>query len=205
MVTPGLLRAARLAGGLARRAGVGGGTSLPGLIVERAAPEVISQLAARLGQGVVLVSGTNGTMNFNVFAKAAGYDTYFGRSEYNNDADFDGQWGIWDEPFLQKTVEKMRSQNKPFFSTIFTLSSHNPYRVPQKYTGKFPGGNNDIIPSIGYADYALRQFFYAAQKEEWFKNTLFVISPDHTAASEDNFYKHELGQFTIPILLYQTY
>ena len=147
--------------------------------------------------------GTNGTMNFNVFAKAAGYDTYFGRSEYNNDADFDGQWGIWDEPFLQKTVEKMRSQNKPFFSTIFTLSSHNPYRVPQKYTGKFPGGNNDIIPSIGYADYALRQFFYAAQKEEWFKNTLFVISPDHTAASEDNFYKHELGQFTIPILLYQ--
>ena len=46
-MTPGLLRAARLAGGLARRAGVGGGTSLPGLIIERAAPDLISQLAGR--------------------------------------------------------------------------------------------------------------------------------------------------------------
>lgn len=59
-MTPGLLRAARLAGGLARRAGVGGGTSLPGLIIERTAPDLISHLARRLGQGVVLVSGTNG-------------------------------------------------------------------------------------------------------------------------------------------------
>ncbi len=60
MVTPALLRIARAAGSLARSAGLGGGTSLPGLIIERAAPGLIPQLAARLGRGVVLVSGTNG-------------------------------------------------------------------------------------------------------------------------------------------------
>ncbi|MEI6019704.1 MAG: sulfatase-like hydrolase/transferase [Bacteroidota bacterium] len=148
--------------------------------------------------------GTNGTMNFNVFAKAAGYDRYFGRSEYNNDADYDGQWGIWDEPFLQRCIQEINAQKKPFFSTIFTLSSHNPYKVPEKYRDKFPKGIYEINEAIGYADYSLRKFFASAQKETWFKNTLFVISPDHTASSEDNFYKHQFGQFTIPILFYQS-
>ena len=147
--------------------------------------------------------GTNGTMNFNVFAKAAGYDKYFGRAEYNNDADYDGQWGIWDEPFLQRVIQEINGQKKPFFSTIFTLSSHNPYRVPEKYKNKFPKGPYEINEAIGYTDYALRLFFQKAKKEPWFKNTLFVISPDHTASSEDNFYKHYFGQFTIPILFYK--
>ncbi len=147
--------------------------------------------------------GTNGTMNFNVFAKAAGYDRYFGRSEYNNDNDYDGQWGIWDEPFLQRCIEEINVQKKPFFSTIFTLSSHNPYKVPEKYNGKFPKGIYEINAAIGYTDYSLRKFFASAQKQDWYKNTLFVISPDHTASSEDNFYKHQFGQFTIPILFYQ--
>jgi len=147
--------------------------------------------------------GTNGTMNFNSFAKAAGYNNYFGRSEYNNDEDYDGQWGIWDEPFLQRVVEEMTKQKKPFFSTIFTLSSHNPYKVPQKYTHKFPKGNLDILESVGYADYSLKQFFKSAQKQDWFKNTLFVLCADHTALSEDNYYISRFGQFSIPIVFYQ--
>jgi len=35
--------------------------------------------------------GSNGTMSFNAFCKLAGFDAYHGRTEYNNDADFDGK------------------------------------------------------------------------------------------------------------------
>jgi hypothetical protein len=115
--------------------------------------------------------GTNGTLNFNSFAELAGYDKYYGRTEYNNDKDYDGQWGIWDEPFLQKSVQEISSLKQPFFTSIFTLSSHNPYKVPEKYRGKFPKGNYEITESIGYADYALKQFFKNASKQIWFKNT----------------------------------
>lgn len=147
--------------------------------------------------------GTNGTMNFNSYSQLAGYDYYFGRNEYNNDVDYDGQWGIWDEPFLKKTATEISTLKQPFFASIFTLSSHNPYLVPEKYKNKFPKGNYEIHQCVGYTDYALKQFFEEAKKQPWFKNTLFVITPDHTATSEDPFYSNIVGQHSIPILFYK--
>lgn len=148
--------------------------------------------------------GTNGTINLNSFAQLAGYDAYYGRTEYNNDIDYDGQWGIWDEPFLKKTAYHMSTLKEPFFTSIFTLSSHNPYKVPEKYKGKFPKGNYEITESIGYADYALKQFFNDARKQKWFNNTLFVITPDHTSISDDPFYSNLVGQYSIPIIIYKS-
>ncbi len=147
--------------------------------------------------------GTNGTMNFNAFAPLAGYDNYYGRSEYNNDEDYDGQWGIWDEPFLVKTSQNMSTLKEPFFTSIFTLSSHNPYKVPEKYHGKFSKGTLEIHESVGYADYALKQFFNEAKKQAWFNNTLFVITADHTAESADPFYSNLIGQYNFPMILYK--
>lgn len=146
--------------------------------------------------------GTNGTMNFNSFSTLAGYDSYFGRTEFNNDEEYDGQWGIWDEPFLIRTAQEITKMSPPFFTSIFTLSSHNPYKVPKKYKGKFPKGNLKILESIGYADYSLDQFFKEAEKQPWFNNTLFVITADHTAESKDPFYANLLGQYTVPIIFY---
>jgi UDP-N-acetylmuramyl tripeptide synthase len=52
--------AARAVGDLARRAGRGGGTSLPGKVLMRLEPQAIGQLAARLPRGSVVISATNG-------------------------------------------------------------------------------------------------------------------------------------------------
>jgi UDP-N-acetylmuramyl tripeptide synthase len=52
--------AARAVGGLARRAGRGGGTSLPGKLLVRLDPEAISSLAGRLPDGCAVISATNG-------------------------------------------------------------------------------------------------------------------------------------------------
>lgn len=154
-------------------------------------------------ESVFYHGGTNGTINLNSFAKLAGFDNYYGRTEYDNDADYDGQWGIWDEPFLKRVVTETSKLKQPFFTSIFTLSSHNPYKVPEKYNGKFPKGNYEITESIGYADYALKQFFMDASKQPWFENTLFVITADHTSVSDDQFYSNILGQYSIPIIFYK--
>lgn len=147
--------------------------------------------------------GTNGTMNFNSYAQLAGFDLYYGRTEYHNDDDFDGQWGIFDEPFLQQMVKEVNRFKQPFFVSVFTLSSHNPYVVPKQYEGKFDKGTLVIHPTIAYADYALKRFFAEAQKQAWFKNTLFVLSADHTGISEDPYYASNIGQHSIPIVFYQ--
>jgi phosphoglycerol transferase MdoB-like AlkP superfamily enzyme len=146
--------------------------------------------------------GNNGTMGFNRFANASGIEKYFGRNEYNNDLDYDGSWGIWDEPFLQYFINHLNSSEEPFFASVFTLSSHHPYKVPDKYKDKFREGDLPILQSIGYADYALGQFFKHASSSEWFKNTLFVIMADHAAQAIDKAFNSTTGMYAIPLAFF---
>ena len=77
--------------------------------------------------------GTNGTMGFSGFTASAGIERYFGKNEYPNSIeDEDGAWGIYDEPYLQYFAQQLNQKKEPFFSTLFTLSSHHPYHLPKK-------------------------------------------------------------------------
>lgn len=145
----------------------------------------------------------NGSQNFDQYSKVAGFDTYYGKDEYEGPEAFDGRWGIFDEEFFQFFKTTLTSFQQPFFSTLFTVSSHNPYIIPERYKGKFPKGNTKIYESIAYADFALKQFFETAKKEPWYNNTLFVITADHTSAepTSDQF-KTNVGKFRIPILFF---
>ncbi|MBL7934095.1 MAG: LTA synthase family protein [Bacteroidia bacterium] len=149
-----------------------------------------------------LHGGINGTMNFDSWANLAGYDAFYGRNEYPDQKDFDGFWGIWDEPYLQYCSGMLSSFKQPFHAAIFTLSSHHPYLVPDKYKNKFPKSELENSESIGYADYALRRFFDSAKKTNWYQNTLFVLVADHSSISVDPFYMGWGGQVSIPILFF---
>ncbi len=147
--------------------------------------------------------GTNGTMGFDNFAHLTGFDHYYGRTEYGNDAHFDGHWGIFDEPFLQRMAHELNKAPAPFFSLLFTLSSHHPYTIPEAYQNRFPKGTLPIHESIGYADYALKRFFETASRMPWFDNTIFVITADHAAASYYRDYQTQSGIFAVPLLFYE--
>lgn len=146
--------------------------------------------------------GINGTMNFTDWSALAGYSHYYGRNEYNNEKDFDGFWGISDEPFLQFSAKKITELKAPFHAAIFTLSSHHPYFVPEKYKNKFKTGPLENSASIAYADYALAKFFDTAKKMPWYNNTVFVLTADHTGISEDPFFTNEVGLSSIPIAFF---
>ena len=131
--------------------------------------------------------GRNGTMGFDGFARSAGFETYVGLNEYTGAAeDQDGHWGVRDRPFLRFFAEGLTDQQQPFFSTVFTLSSHHPYELPPAEMARFKGGPLKIHPTLRYADDALREFFLYARQQPWFANTLFVITADHTADIDRN-------------------
>lgn len=94
----------------------------------------------------------------------------------------------------------MSQFKEPFHSAIFTLSSHHPYFVPDKYKNKFPRVYLENSECIGYADYSLRQFFDSAKKTKWYNNTLFILTADHGSLSKNSFYNNPVGNLTIPIL-----
>lgn len=166
----------------------------------------LPKILKKEGYGTSFFHGSfNGSQNFDQYAKVAGFDQYYGKDEYDGKEAFDGKWGIYDEEFMQFFCKKLSGFKQPFFSSIFTISSHNPYRVPEKYKGKFPKGTTDIHESIGYSDFALRKFFNTAKKQAWYKNTLFVISSDHTSSSGDHdIDKTNIGKFSIPILFFDS-
>ncbi len=144
----------------------------------------------------------NGSMGFSAYMQLAGVKHYFGKNEYNNDADFDGIWGIWDEPFMQFMAKKLDRLKEPFFSSFFSLSSHHPFKVPEQYEGKFPKGTLPLHEPLGYADYALKKFFETAAKSPWYANTLFVICADHASMSHYPEYNTMSNSFAIPIVFY---
>ncbi|MBS7787928.1 LTA synthase family protein [Flavobacterium sp. CYK-55] len=143
----------------------------------------------------------NGSQNFDQYCRVAGFDAYFGKDQYPKDGAFDGSWGIYDEEFLQFFCDKIGTFKRPFFTSIFTISSHIPYTIPERYKGKFPKGTAEIHESVAYTDYALRLFFKKAQKQDWYKNTLFVLTADHTSSSGKGKYTNNVGKFRIPILM----
>ena len=136
------------------------------------------------------------------FAHKAGFQQEFSRESYGNEADFDGTWGIWDEPFLQYFKDGIGKLPEPFLATVFTLSSHHPFAVPEQYEGVFEPGTMPIHRCIRYSDHAIRRFFEEARKQPWYENTLFVITGDHTSRTDAPEYLTLNGVFTIPILFY---
>ncbi|OIQ22073.1 MAG: sulfatase [Flavobacterium sp. MedPE-SWcel] len=145
----------------------------------------------------------NGSMGFLGFGNILGYDHYYGKTEYNNDDDFDGSWGIWDEPFMQFMKDELDKKEGPFFGTVFTVSSHEPYMVPSQYEGKFPKGTIQIHQTVGYTDYAFKRFFEEAKKSPWFDNTIFVITADHGNQVAYDEYRRVINRQANPILIYK--
>ena len=144
----------------------------------------------------------NGSMGFLGFGNILGFKNYYGKTEFNNDAEFDDIWGIWDEPFFQYFAKTLEKKKSPFMATMFSVSSHHPFKVPEKYQGKFKKGPLEIHEPIGYTDFALKQFFKTAKNMPWYSNTIFVFVADHTNQVGYPEYEKAMNRFAIPILFY---
>ena len=249
--------------------------------------------------------GERGTMGFYSFSRKVGFQEYHGMKEYNNNANYDGSWGIFDAPFMQYFSKELNKKKEPFFTTFFSLSSHPPYVLPKDYKhnkivtseGRDEGmkgstkmmiiallllmlvfflpsiknrlkesldqktktipktlmaqtkvffayninklfislfvvivvlkfvfdvlmgigettsyqpenhtnkNSGEISATIQYSDYALQQFFKSIENEDWYQNTLFIVTADHTSgASYDKKYKTKIGRYAIPLLLFK--
>ncbi len=147
----------------------------------------------------------NGSMGFQAFAQKTGFQKYFGRTEYEaakGTNDFDGNWAIWDEPFLQFYAEQMSQMKQPFMTAVFTASSHHPYHIPEKYKEVYPEEGIIMHKCVRYTDMAIGKFFETASRQSWFKNTIFVLTSDHTNMTDHAEYQTDLGGFCSPIIIF---
>lgn len=183
-------------------------------VVSPHATNHINSLASELdamGYRTMFFHGAdNESLGIHAFTRQAGVKEYFGKTEFLADGRFggmeqyDGTWGIWDEPFLQFFCAKLSETPQPFMAAVFTVSSHHPFKVPDQYADRFVDkGLHALHKCISYTDYAIHRFFEEARRQPWFANTIFVITADHASSkTTHDVYKTDLGGFRVPILFY---
>jgi phosphoglycerol transferase MdoB-like AlkP superfamily enzyme len=141
--------------------------------------------------------------NMGDFFSGNGYDIVDKKTFTPNEISFSNIWGVCDEDLYRKAIKVMNTEAKgsqPFFNHIMTVSNHRPFTYPHNKidipsTSKSRGGG------VKYTDFALRQFFKAAQNQPWFKNTVFVILADHCASSAGNT-ELPMDKYRIPGFIY---
>lgn len=149
----------------------------------------------------------NGVMDFDKVCHRIGFHEYLGLNEFQaegkaREEDFDHTWGIYDEPFLQYVVRHTSTFKEPFFTTVFTVTSHDPFPLPEQYKERFHEGKHPILKCVEYLDNSLRKFFDEAKKQPWFNNTIFLITADHSGPGLSPEYLDYDGSYRIPMIVY---
>ncbi len=140
--------------------------------------------------------------NVEGFFRQKGFDHFFGDSHFGTDLYF-SKWGIPDHILFEKAVPLIDSLPRPFFSTIFTLSHHEPFDLPDSSLRKLDNEDDrsQVHNSRVYADHALGQFVRQFAEQPVFDSTIFVFVADHTLLrSGPN--RLNRANFHIPLLIY---
>jgi phosphoglycerol transferase MdoB-like AlkP superfamily enzyme len=109
-------------------------------------------------------------------------------------------WGVHDEFVFNHFFEDLKNKKAPFFATLFTLSSHEPYDVPMK--PHFPGKDETTLfkNSIYYTDSVIGNFIKKSKNESWWKNTLVVFVADHGHPLPGHDANDRPSKFHIPLI-----
>jgi len=167
----------------------------------------ITKVLADKGYSTAFLHGAiESSMGFVAFGNRSGVSNFFTREDYEAEKgteDFDGKWGIWDQKFFPFAEEKISTLQEPFCATIFSLSSHHPFLLPEGLEEKYKGGAIGIYKTLEYTDDALKAFFINASKEEWYNKTLFVITADHGSGEEHAELSVVPHSYAVPIIFYK--
>lgn len=143
-----------------------------------------------------------GSMYFDSFSSFLGFNAYFGKETYEGDPSALYDWGVHDHAFLDFTGKTLAKRKKPFFASVFTLSSHQPYEIPRSFSTTLADAPTPFARSLRYADYSLQLFFEKYSKEEWFKKTLFILTGDHTSQCKSADGCSQTGSHRVPLVLF---
>ena len=114
-----------------------------------------------------------------------------------------GKLGIQDTDMLPWAAKDINSQPEPFFTTIFTLSTHSPYDYPKIFDElEWPQLEKVYVNSAKYTDIAIKLFMDRAKQQPWYDNTLFLFMADHSHPSYKNYPLESFEYHKIPLLVY---
>lgn len=165
----------------------------------------LAELLKNKGYDTSFIYG--GSANFDnmaSFFNGNGFDNIVDEQDFDSDGKkyaFKGTWGYSDEDLVAKANDYFKSQKgKPFFSLMFSTSNHEPFEFPDNRIKLYDKKKNTVNNAMKYADFSIGKFFELAKKEEYYKNTIFIVIADHNTRT---YGKHlvPIKKFRIPALI----
>lgn len=144
------------------------------------------------------------------FANMRSYLVGNGFERIVGERDFPGEevrtkWGVYDHVLFAAIEEDLKALDaapgggKPFFKVALTLTSHEPFTIPE--TPRFPG--DDLLEryksSLHYSDGALGDFLDFARAQSFWDDTLIILIADH-GTPYPGFKIHDPRRYRIPML-----
>ena len=147
-----------------------------------------------------------GTFSFDLMTKDLGFRKYYTKESYlkkqPSGKNHLAAWGdVYESYFLNFTIKKINTMKRPFFALYLTNYPHTPYDFPNMKKGL--GEKEKRIGNMKYIDSSLKDFFKKAEKEGWYKNTLFIITGDHIGDTfNDRSHRDFIQSIKVPLILY---
>lgn len=139
--------------------------------------------------------------NMNSFFAGNGFSIIDQNDFSKDETSFSNAWGVCDEDLFKKALKVVQNHppDKPFLLFMLTTSNHRPFTYPD---GKIdiPSGTSRA-GAVKYTDYAIGSFLKEAVKQDWARNTLFIIVADHSTEGRGRF-DLEMSDFHIPLWIY---
>ncbi len=140
--------------------------------------------------------------NYKAFILGHHYDQLIDKNHFQQ-KDMNSKWGVYDGMVFQRQLEDLRQSPQPFFSTLLTLTNHEPFELPSKH--RF--GKADLVQKFKstayYTDSCIHSYLQQAKKESWYAQTLFVFIADHGHVYPKNKYEVYMPErYHIPLLFY---
>lgn len=144
----------------------------------------------------------------------------FGRGYFKLPSKNGQSWGYEDQAVFSKMLHIQEEQNRPYFNTLFTLSTHSPFLINKAgyyekqfvrilNSGKLNPQQKQLatehkkqLTAILNADDALKGFFEEYQKRADFANTIFVITGDHSMP--EIMLQSKIDRFRVPLVIYSS-
>lgn len=169
----------------------------------RKLPFITQQLKSAGYQSCYLYGGELEFANMKSYMNYNGFDRIIGKNDFPEES-WGAKWGAHDEATYNALFEYIQAdaiKKNPFFYTLFTLSSHEPYDVPVKPFFKGRSKTIQFQNSHHYADSCFYDFIQKAKKQSWWKNTWVIVIGDHGHVLPGNDYAtHKPNEFHIPML-----
>ncbi len=145
--------------------------------------ETLARVLKRDGYVTSFLYGGRGIFDgMRSFVDRNGYDEFIEQKDFENPS-FTTVWGVADEDLFYHGVKRLRelhTAQKPFFATFLSVSNHKPYTYPKGRIAENPDAERRDY-AVKYSDWSLGEFFRLAKKEEFYKDTIFLVVADHGA------------------------